>query len=459
MSSLEEVNEKEQSVLAAEAEKSRNKPWPSAKAGWYTVFVLSLTLLVNFLDRGILTLLVPQIKADLQLSDTQMGIIMGFAFVFFYMMAGLPIARYADKGNRRNLIAVGLALWGGATALCGLAKGFGSLFLFRIGVGVGEACTGPATYSSLGDYFPPNKLPRAISVLNLGNLIGSGLAMLIGGSIIGLLSTLPPVTLPFYGELKTWQLSLILVGIPGLFVALLMLTVKEPERRVTGDAPSLKQVFAFLSEQRWLYGPLILGIALNTIAYVGNSSWSVVFFVRTYGWSVEQIALYMGLLMLVVMPIGTLVGSFLSERMTKAGYIDANMRLVLIVLAISIPLNVAFPLMPTGEMAIALSGMTMFLGAVIIGPQNAAIQIVTPNRMRGQITAAVLFGFNVIGYGLGPVILALVTDYVFQDEMQIRYALSSTYVVIGPLALFVLWFSLKPYRKAMELIKSEESGK
>ncbi|WP_417320092.1 spinster family MFS transporter [Emcibacter sp.] len=426
--------------------------WPSARRGWYAVFILTLSLLVNFLDRGIIALLVPYIKADLDLSDTQLSLIMGFAFVMFYMFAGLPIARFADHGNRKKLIAVGMALWGGATALCGFAKSFGTLFAFRVGVGVGEACTGPASFSLLGDYFPPHKLPRALAFLNFGFMLGTGLAILIGGTLVGILADLPPVVLPVFGELAVWQLAFILVGIPGLIVSLLMLTVKEPVRRIQGTPPAISEVVAFVVEKRWLYVPLVVGIALNTIVAVGHGMWGPAFFMRTYNWSVETVGLVSGLTFLIIMPIGATIGSMLAERWTRQGHADANMRVVMIALVTSLPFMIAAPLMPYGWMSATLNGIGMFFTALLFGPQNAAIQLTIPNRMRGQISALVLFGLNVIGYGLGPTVLAVITNYVFQDEMQIGYAMATSYAVISPIALFVLWLSIKQYRATvMEL--------
>lgn len=448
-----------QSLTQDPTVKNNSISWPSARSGWYAVFVLSLSLLVNFLDRGIITLLVPQLKADLQLSDTEMSLIMGFAFVLFYMVAGLPIARYADHGRRTRLIAIGLGLWGGATALCGLSKSFMSLFAFRVGVGVGEACTGPATYSLLGDYFPPNKLPRAIAVLNFGFIAGNGLAILIGGTLIAMLLNMGSISLPFIGELRVWQLAFMLVGIPGLLVALLMLTVPEPPRRILGDPPSVNAVILFLKEKRWVYGPLIIGIALNTIVSVGIMSWGPAFYMRTFDWPIEKVAIVSGSLTLLIMPVGAFLGSTLAEKWANAGRADANLRVVLLALTCSFPFMVAFPLMPTGMLAAGVWGVGMFFTSLLFGPQNAAIQLVTPNRMRGQITAVVLFGFNVIGFGLGPTVLAVMTDQVFQDEMQIGYAMATTTALLSPIALIVLLLGLKPYTRAVvEIQTNEKSG-
>ena len=177
-----------------------DEPWPPARQAWYAVFVCSLALLVNFLDRGILNLLVEPIKADLHLSDVQISMVMGFAFVAFYVILGLPIARLVDYKSRKVILAVGIGIWSLMTAACGLANSFWPLFGARVGVGVGEACSGPGTFSLLSDYFPKDKLPRAIAALNFGYTTGNGLALIIGGGVIAFLSTLPPVVLPGIGQ-------------------------------------------------------------------------------------------------------------------------------------------------------------------------------------------------------------------------------------------------------------------
>lgn len=216
--------------MAPEAPAS-SQPWPSLRLAWYAVFVFSLTLMINFLDRGIITLLVPSIKADLNLTDFQMSLLIGFAFILFYVFIGLPVARWADVGTRRTIIGIGIGLWSAMTALCGLANNFWQLFVCRVGTGVGESFNGPATYSMLADYFPPQKLPRAIAVVNFGFMLGSGLALVIGGVVIHFLQNVPPVVLPVIGALRSWQMAFLLVGLPGLAVAALVFTLKEPVRR------------------------------------------------------------------------------------------------------------------------------------------------------------------------------------------------------------------------------------
>ena len=200
--------------MATPSGSSKSDPWPSPRRAWYAVAVFALALAISFLDRSILSLLIGPIKRDLGLSDFKASLLIGFAFVFFYMFMGLPIARLVDTKSRRLIIGCGVALWSLMTSLCGLAQNFTQLFIARIGVGVGEACNGPATFSMLADLFPRERLPRAIAVLNLGFVAGTGLALLLGGAVIHLVSTLPSISVPGLGALHPWQVTFILVGIP-----------------------------------------------------------------------------------------------------------------------------------------------------------------------------------------------------------------------------------------------------
>ncbi len=434
-------------------------PWPSPRVAWYAVFIFSLTLMINFLDRGIITLLVPSIKADLQLSDFQMSLLIGFAFIFFYVFLGLPVARFADVGPRRTIIGIGIALWSAATALCGLAQNFWQLFLCRVGTGVGESCNGPATYSMLADLFPREKLPRAIAVMSFGFMAGTGLSLIIGGAIIHFLENVPPLHLPVIGTLKTWQMTFLLVGLPGLVVSALVFTLKEPFRRgrlmKTGGKDGqlasvpVREVLRFLYDNRGVYGPMMLGLAFNTVLSIGSLSWGPAFYGRTFGWSMTQVGVISGLVILVVWPVGAMFGSWLAERWQRQGHDDANMRVTMWAIILIVPCHVLFPLMPRPEYSVAISVLQGFFAAWVLGPQNAAIQVVTPNEMRGQITALAIFIINVLGYGLGPTLIAVFTDYVFGAEAQLRYALSTAAIILGPLSAFSIWWGLKAYGVAV----------
>ncbi len=435
-------------------------PWPRPRQAWYAVGIFAVALMFNFLDRGVIALLVQPIKRDLHLSDTAVGALMGPAFIFFYLLLGLPIARLVDSKSRRVIIGVGIAVWSLMTAACGFAQSFWSFFVCRIGVGVGEACNGPATFSMMADMFPRERLARAAAVMNFGFVAGSGIATLIGGAVIDFVSKRPEVSVPVLGSIHPWQLTFLAVGLPGLIVAALLSTVIEPARRGrlstsataqtrAGKAIPLREVVRFISQNRTTYAPMFLGLACQSIVSFGIQNWAPTFFVRTFGWTIPQFALRAGLLMLVLWPLALIPGSLLAEWLQRRGHDDANLRVTLIALSIFVPLAILFALMPTATLAISVLGATFLVTSLSIGPQNAALQIVTPNEMRGQVTALFLFIFNVFGTGLAPLVIGLVTNYIIGSEALVRYSIALTAAVMGPLALIILWLGLKPYARSV----------
>ena len=429
-------------------------PWPSPRRAWYPVGIFGLALAINFLDRGILVLLIGPIKHDMHLSDTKASLLVGFAFVFFYLFLGVPIARLVDTKSRRLIIGAGIAIWSLMTAFCGLAQSFVQLFIARIGVGVGEACNGPATFSMLADLFPREKLPRAIAVLNFGFVAGTGLALLLGGAVIHFVSNMGPIELPLVGALRPWQITFLLVSLPGFLVAALFVTVPEPLRRgriagVVTESIPVADVLKFMNRNRAAYGPMFLGLACNVVLHFGAAAWVPTFFIRTYGWTASRAGVLQGIIVICTAPFGLMIGSALSEWFTKKGYADANMRVTLIAIVAGTPCAIAYPLMPTPELAVAVLSLQWFCAMLSPGPQNAALQIITPNQMRGQVTALFLFVFNVIGFGAGPTVVALLTDYVFRGESLLRYSLCASACVLGPLAAWIVWSGLKGYSESV----------
>jgi MFS family permease len=445
---------------AAQAAAASAEAWPPPRQAWYAVGVFAVVLMLNFLDRGILTLLVEPIKKDLHLSDQQIALLIGFAFVCFYAVLGLPIARLVDSRNRRVIIGIGIATWSLATASCGLAKNFAQLFLARVGVGVGEACNGPATYSMMSDLFPPRLLPRAIAVLNLGFVAGTGIALVIGGVVIHFVAGAER-TLPLLGTVKPWQLTFMIVGLPGVLIALLLATVKEPIRRGRiGPAPAgghkaipLRDVARFMRQNARTYGPMFVGLGFNTVLSFGNAAWTPTFFVRTFGWTPAEAGILTGIAIVCAAPFGLFAGSSLAEWFAKKGYADANLRVLLISMLIHVPGYVLMPLVSNAHLALALVGFNFMVAMLGPGPQNAALQIVTPNEMRGQVTALYLFVFNFVGYGLGPSFVAFLTDHFF-GEANLRYSLSIGAAVMGPLAAATIWRGLRPYAESVVRARS-----
>jgi MFS family permease len=425
--------------------------YPPPSQAWYCVVILALAVMVNFLDRGILNLLIEPIKADLGLSDTQISLIVGAAFTIFYAIFGWPVAVMVDRWSRKHMMAAGIAIFGLMTMMSGLASNFWHLFLARVGIGVGETTSGPSAYSLLSDYFPPAKLPRAIAVMNLGFVAGVGFSMIIGGAIISFVGTSGGYDFPFGVHLRSWQLVLILVSIPGFIVAALMLTVKEPKRRGVVEKKSrpIGEVFGFVGHHWKVYIPLFAGLALRSVQMFGLQTWGAPFYARTYGWAGDKYAYVVGISLMIAMPIGLFFGSWLAERWWKNKIYDANIRVTVISTAVAVPLAIAQPLMPSPWLAAAFGFFAAMAGGMAAPVENAALQSVTPNHLRGQVTFMFLFIMNVVGMMMGPLVVSTFTDVVF-SEAGIRYSIFLTALLMGPPAIFIFWAGMKPYGRAME---------
>ncbi len=431
--------------------------WPPPRQAWWAVFVFSVTLAVSYLDRGVLNLLVEPIKNDLDLSDTQLSLVMGFAFVTLYLLLGLPVARLVDTGSRRRILGIAAAVWSVSTMLCGLASNFIQLALCRVGVGAGDSAVSPAISSAISDLFPKERLARAMSILGLAFVAGNGLALLLGGLVIGALTRVGTVDVPILGTIYPWQATFIIVGFPGLIAAMLYLTVPEPKRRGRSDwnapgAPTLRTVLVYLKDNRRLFAPMFIGLALHSIVGSGVQAWTPAFFERTYDWSPERYGTIAGTLGLIVNPLGILIGFRIAEFLYERGYADANPRITAIAYWCAVPLMILAPLMPDPHWALALILLNAVIGIATIGAMNAAMLVVMPNRMRGQITALYLVMYNVIGYGLGPSVVAVVTDYVFGNDKSLYLALATVAAVLTPVSAYVYTKVLKPYREAMATI-------
>ena len=439
-------------VRAARVERpqTRDAEYPPAMQGWYCVFALALAVMINFLDRGILTLLVEPIKRDLQLTDVQMSLIMGFAFTFFYAVLGLPVARLVDRKSRKLIMTAGITIWSAMTMLCGLATNFWHLFFARMGLGVGETTSGPSAYSLLSDYFPPHRLPRAISFMQVGFVLGTGLSLILGAWVIDFVAANPDMSLPVVGRLKGWQMVLMLVGLPGLVVAAIMASVREPPR--IGGAQSeptpIAEIFRFLLRHKLVFLPIFNSMGLRSAQMFGTQMWGPAFYGRTYGWSPSEVGYVAGLSVFIAMPAGIALGGWLAEHYWKRAVHDGNIRVVELSTLISVPFGIVGPLMPNAWLAVACMLLASLTSIMAAAPENAAIQTVTPNRLRGQMTFLFLFIMNVIGMGLGPVIVGALSQHIF-GEAQIRYALAAVGALMGIPAIYVFWRGMGAYGQAI----------
>ncbi|MFN7935445.1 MAG: MFS transporter [Bryobacteraceae bacterium] len=435
--------------------KPAEPPYPSAGYAWYVLALLTLVYVFSFIDRQILNLLVGPVRRDLGLSDTQMSLLMGFSFALFYTGFGIPLGRLADSRSRRTIIAIGFATWSLFSAGCGLARTFAQMLLMRVGVGVGEATLSPAAYSLLTDYFPPQRRATALSVYGMGIYIGSGLAFLLGGLVTGWSSRQESWLLPLVGEVRSWQVVFFAVGLPGVVLALLMYTVVEPVRRGAGKAQAIPvgEVFRYMRENWSTYFCHNVGIALLSFSSYGSAAWIPSYFVRTHGWSAAEIGKVYGTLVAVCGAAGIVWGGWLADRWSARGQKDAAMRVALMVSWAWIPTGVAYLLVPNAWVSMALLIPTVFLTAAPFGIAPAAIMQVTPARMRGQASSIYLFVINLIGLGIGPTAVALVTDYVFRDDKQVGMSILLVSAAAHVISAGLLWAGLKPYVRSQERAK------
>jgi len=376
---------------------------PGAPSPSYARYVLALLFVVyvfNFIDRQILAILLEPIKADLGVSDTAMGFLTGIAFALFYTVAGIPIARLADRSSRRTVIAVGLALWSAMTAASGLARSFGQLALARIGVGIGEAACTPPAHSLLADYFPPERRATALAVYGMGIHVGILFGFLVGG---------------WMNELFGWRNALYVVGLPGLVLAVVVrLTVREPERGAADGLaapPVAVSMRDAVHEVRRLESlrHMTLGAGLHSFAGYALAAWGPAFMVRVHHMGTAEVGTSLGLITGFSGAAGAILGGILVDRLGRR---DARWALWVPAIAstLEVPLLLAFLLVPSRTTALVVAVPAILTGAMWLGPVFASSQNLVRPAMRAFTSALMLFVVNLIGLGLGPQAVGVLND-------------------------------------------------
>ncbi len=432
---------------------NNNSLYPTTARAWVTVSILLLCYVLSFIDRQILNLLVGPIRRDLDITDTQMSLLMGLSFAIFYVICGIPMGRIADSKSRKGLIGAGVFFWSLMTAACGLAQQYWHFVIFRIGVGAGEAALSPAAYSLMADSFPPEKRATAISVYSMGIYLGAGMAFLLGGMVVTYASAQGDVLLPIVGLVRPWQLIFLILGLAGIAFCFVLLALKEPTRKGVGAgiAVPLRDVGAYLVSIRKTVLCHNFGFACLSFASYGASAWIPTFFIRNHGLTPGEVGVYYGSIVMVAGSLGIVFGGRLADYMAKRGYTDSNMRVGVLAAVLTLGCNVVF-LIDNLTIVWFVMFFNVFTVAMPFGVAPAAIQEVMPNSMRGQASAIYLFTITLIGLGIGPTAVALMTDYVFMDDMAVRYSIFWVASVITLGSVILLWMGLKPYREARETL-------
>ena len=431
--------------------------YPSPTQAWYTVSVLFVAYVFAFVDRQILSLMVDPIKTDLGLSDTQISVLHGLAFAVFYTLCGIPIGRLVDRRARLPIVAAGVAFWSAMTALCGAARSVWSLFVCRVGVGIGEAALSPAAYSLIADSFPPRSRARAYAVYTLGVTVGSGVALILGGGLYDFFAERNAPTLPFGWTAEPWQLTFIAVGLPGLLVAALTLTLKEPARKdrlrdASAPSPTIRATLGFARSRLYLYASLFLGLSLLAMcsyAYV----WLPAAFARDFGWSPGRYGAYAGLIFILCGSAGILVAGWLADRSSRqSNAATAAIRTLIVFSGFSVVFSATATLFPSPFVVLSLYAIATFFLMAPFGLAPTVIQAVTPNEYRGQISAVYLFCINILGLGLGPILVALLSRHLTGGEEHLRTAIALTCAICGPAGLAALLSVARIYKQAGQRI-------
>ncbi len=424
---------------------------------WYVAGLLAVAHLVSFVDRFVLSLVMEPLKLDLGVSDTQLGLLQGTGFVILYVVVAVPLGRMADQVNRRNLIVIGIVLWSIATALCGLADSFGSLFLARLGVGFGEAALVPAAMSLLATYFPKEKLGRAVSLFTTGASLGKSAAMIGGGAVLALLVAQGGLTLPIVGTLEPWQGTFVFMALPGLALALIIaLTLREPKRMQLADPlarPGFGPAIAHARAHRSAYIPHVAASVAVVLLIQTIAAWSATFYVRLFDMTPSQAGLLVGSVILVAAPLGHLSGGWLTDRFARKGAPSPAAPVITIGLLGAVPAMLVFALsrdIATSVIAYGLLNFSLTLGS----PASlAGVQMLTPPAMRGVVTSVFLAIVTLVGIGLGPPLVGAITDFVFADPDKLNLSLLAMVLVVASFGATMAMASRTAFGRTMRALE------
>jgi MFS family permease len=446
------------------------RAWPSSASAYWALFVIVLATFLVFFDAVTFGMLAEQIKKDFGLTDAQLGFLAGPASIICYFFVGIPLARLADIYPRKYVLAGGAAIVGVIISLGGLAQSFAQFVMSRVFLAAGGSAHAPAAYSLLADAFPPNKITRAFALLQFGFIGGTTIGPLVGGTLV--MMSAGWGTSEFLGlRIFGWQWILIALGVPSLLVAGLFLTAKEPPRlaRSADAAPPQhaglwRSIMTFMG---WdaakaihangrVYYPLFGALALSAVEVFGIQFWRVPFMIRQFGWNPQEIGAALSLTILIASLIGLPVGGFFVEWLAKR-HKDANVRAAAIIFAGTTTSTIVALLMPTGWGSMIGFGFAAMFGIAGAVPQNAAIQRVAPNAMRGQVTAFYLFMFTFFG-AMGSFFIGVVSEYVVVDPLKIGVSLLITASTLLPLATFLMYKAIRPYREEVNRLEALEQA-
>ena len=429
------------------------RSYPAKKHSYSAVAILTLAQIFAFIDRQIPSMLVEPIKQDFNLTDSQIALLGGAAFSIFYAIMALPIGYAVDRYQRTKVLGTGIFLWSLMTALAGLANSFGKLFGARIGVAVGEAVMAPTSVSLVSDSFPENKQGKPMGIITAGVYIGIGITLLGGGFLIDYLTRIGGITLPLIGYLKPWQATFMIVGIPGLVLAIAAFYLKEPQRleeQIDAQLKDRKNVFLHLKEHRKTLIPMFGGLIFMALIFYSFSFWAPTMMIRTFDISLTEVGFILGMITIISSITGTIAAGSAVDYLRNKNYSDAPVRAAMIAVILALPpiISLSFVQNELGAW-ICIAVYLLFISS--FAPLGLlAISGVSTGNVKGQTAAIHAFLMMAFGLSLGPQLTAFFTDFVFVDPNLLINSVSLTGLIVLPISALLFKLSLSRYRESSE---------
>jgi len=428
------------------------------RSSWYVLFVLSFLYINSVLDRIIITMAIPSLKRDLALSDFQVSLLIGPAFVISYTLFSMPFGYLVDRMSRRNVVWLGVTVWSIFAGMCGLAKSFWMLFFARLGVGAGEAALSPAAYSIFADVFPRRRLTFAASVFAASASLGTGIAFGLGGWLLDFGKSIHHIEWPLVGQLYDWQFAFLVAGLPSVLFALLVYTFREPQRKGpvtrTGQGSPTSELWKFLKHRRTLFVPFFIGFCCASALANGVMTWTPTYFSREFELSLTHIGSIIGTIALCAGLFSHTTKGLVIDYFYSRGHLDVHLKMYVYCALVGAPSAVVMYFAPT--LGWAIFGLVGTLLALIsfIGYASAAIQLVTPAHLRGKMAALFILAVGGIGASTGPVVIAMFTDFVFGSESMLGYSLTLAVLLLASVGAVSLGRACKPFREAAQELEN-----
>ena len=436
-----------------------NRQYPGSGYAWYMVVLLTIAYILSFVDRYILGLLTEPIKADLGLTDTEMGWLLGTAFAIFYATMGLPLGYLADRKRRTWIVAAGIATWSLATAATGVARNFWHMFAARMTVGAGEATLSPCAMSMISDSFPREKRGKPIAFYTAALSLGAGIASLVSAGILTWAKSVPEISLPLLGAVAPWQFTFIIVGLPGVLLAVVFLFMREPRRHHTPGGETKAEFRHMLRHvgQRWnIYGSFVIFVCMMTIvAY--SQGFAAPMFKRTWGWEPEQYAFVNAIVLLSIGPLTVNAAGWWNDRMYARGTKDAPLLIVIIGACVIVPTGIIAPLMPSAWGAMAVLAVNTIGIALTSATGVTALLNITPPEIRGQTVALYYMTISLTGLMLGPQTVGLLSDHVFGNE-NLNQAVAAVPFIFGIPTLLFMRYARRVYLQELQQQEAAEAA-